>query len=159
VQGKEWGAIITWTYDQPPYLSSGPEMLEDMITAYEAGAKYVIVFNYPTYPETNPYGILSEEQFAAMNQFWIYIQEHPEEYGKTKGQVALILPKDYGWGMRRPSDQIWGLWSADSLSSTIWENVNRLSESYGLQLDIVYDDSRFSFRKYSKIYYWNYTID
>src|SRR3990170_2999145 len=60
VQGKDWGAIIAWTYDHPPYLSSGSEILEDMLTAYEAGAKYVIVFNYPAYPETNPYGILSE---------------------------------------------------------------------------------------------------
>jgi hypothetical protein len=158
VQGKEWGAIITWTYDNPPYLSSGPEILEDMLTAYETGAKYVIIFNYPTYPEDNPYGILSEEHFAAMQQFWTYIHQHPEDYGKAKGQVAFVLPKDYGWGMRRPDCSIWGLWPADDLSSVIWDKMNRLIERYGLQLDIVYDDPRFSFNEYSEVYYWDSLI-
>ena len=157
-QGKDWGAIITWTYNEPPYLASGPEILEDMLTAYEAGAKEVIVFNYPVYPETNPYGILLEEHFTAMQQFWTYIHEHPEEYGKEKGQVAFVLPKDYGWGMRWPSDKIWGLWPADSISSLIWEKMNKLIASYGLKLDVVYDDPWFSFAEYSKVYYWNSSI-
>jgi hypothetical protein len=158
-QGKEWGAIITWTYDEPPYLSSGPEMLEDMLTAYEAGAKYVIVFNYPTYPENNPYGILLDEHFAAMQQFWSIIQEHPDDFGKTNGDFAFVLPRDYGWGLRRPDDSIWGLWQVDDLSSMIWEKVNKLVERYGLRLDIIYDDSRYSLDEYSKVYYWNSTID
>lgn len=155
VQGKEWGAIITWTYNEPPYLASGSEILKEMLIAYESGAKYVIIFNYPTYPTDNPYGILSEEHFAAMQQFWTHIHEHPEEYGSEKGQVAFVLPKDYGWGMRWPYDSIWGLWSADNLSSAIWNKMNKLAESYGFQLDIVYDDPRFSFDEYSEIYYWN----
>jgi hypothetical protein len=47
VQDKEWGAIITWTYSDPPYLEGGPEIFEDMLLAYHAGAKYIMVFNYP----------------------------------------------------------------------------------------------------------------
>ena len=71
VQGKQWGAIITYaSNDAPPYLENGTAMLTDMLTAYRAGAKYIIVFNYPTYPETNPYGILTEDQFDAMKNFW-----------------------------------------------------------------------------------------
>ena len=154
VQGKEWGAIITWTYDNPPYLVNGHEMLADMIAAYEAGARYVVIFNYPVYPEGNSFGILSEEHFTAMQQFWAQIHRHPENYGKMRGQVAFVLPKDYGWGMRRPDDSIWGLWPADNLSSVIYDKLNVLIQSYGLRLDIVYDDPRFSLDGYSKIYHW-----
>jgi hypothetical protein len=159
VQGKEWGAIITWTYDTPPYLASGPGILEDMLTAYEAGAKYVIVFNYyAVNSENNTYSTLTDEHFTAMQQFWKHVHEQPGDYGKVQANVAFVLPKDYGWGMRREDDSIWGLWPADNLSSVIWDKMNTLTERYGLQLDIVYDDSRFSFAKYSKVYYWNSTI-
>ena len=154
VQGKEWGAIITWTYDNPPYLVNGHEMLADMTAAYEAGARYVVIFNYPVYPEGNSFGVLSEEHFTAMQQFWAQIHRHPENYGKMRGQVAFVLPKDYGWGMRRPDDSIWGLWPADNLSSVIYDKLNVLIQSYGLRLDIVYDDPRFSLDGYSKIYHW-----
>ena len=154
-QGKDWGAIITWTNDKPPYLASGPQILEDMLIAYETGAKYVIVFNYPTYPENNPYGILGDEHFTAMQQFWTHIHEYPDDYGKISSDVALVLPKDYGWGLRNPDDSIWGLWQADNLSSVIWDKMNTLVDKYGLRLDIVYDDQRFSLTEYSKLYYWN----
>ena len=159
-QNKDWGAIMTWTYDNPPYLASGPEILEDMLTAYEAGAKYVIIFNYPTYPEDNPYGILSEEHFAAMQQFWTYVRKYPGAYEQTKAQVAFVLPKDYGWGMRTAHDNIWGLWPPDDLAPLIWDKMTTLINRYGLALDILYDDPQFNFtEKYSKIYLWNSTTD
>jgi hypothetical protein len=70
--------------------------------------------------------------------------------------VALVLPKDYGWGMRNPDDKVWGLWPSGNLSPLIWNNMNQLIETYGLRLDIIYNDTGFSFEgKYSKIYYWN----
>jgi hypothetical protein len=153
-QGKEWGAIITWTYDQPPYLASGQEIFADMLAAYEAGAKYVIIFNYPVYPEGNLYGLLHEDHFAAMQQFWERIHRYPEDYGKLKGRAALVLPKDYGWGMRRPDDSIWGLWPADDVSPVIWDKMNNLIELFGLELDIVYDDPLFNLTGYPEIYYW-----
>ena len=53
VQNKQWGAIITWAYNNPPYMENGTEMLQDMRTAYRAGANYLIIFNYP-YNTTNP---------------------------------------------------------------------------------------------------------
>ena len=161
-QEKEWGAIITWTYNDEPYLASEPEILEDLIIAYETGAKYIIVLNYPTYPETNPYGVLSDKHFAVMERFWNRIHAFPENIlGKVKGEVAFVLPKDYGWGMRWLDDSIWGLWSADtdSLSPLIWEKMNKLIERYGLRLDILYDDPRFSFDEYSEVYYWDSDID
>jgi hypothetical protein len=161
MQGKAWGAIIVWTYDKSPYLESGPKILQDMLTAYRAGAKYVIVFNYPRYPETNPYGILTEKHFTAMKRFWNYVHTYPRDtYGKVDGHVAFVLPKDYGWGMRNIEDNIWGLWPADEKALIIWENMNKLIQKYGLELDVVYDDARFNFEeKYSKVYFWNATID
>jgi hypothetical protein len=159
-QGKEWGAIITYTYKNPPYLASGTKILDEMLRAYEAGAKYVIVFNFPQYPENNPYGILMEEHFTAMQQFWGHIIEHQEDYGKTEGRVAFVLPRDYGWGMRRPDDNIWlPKWGPDNKSLLIWENMNKLIEKHGLELDIVYDDPRFNFENYNQVIFWNSTIN
>ena len=154
-QNKEWGTIITWTYDNPPDLLSGSEILDDMVLAYEAKAKYIILFNFPYYPESNPYGILLEEHFTALENFWNYKLKNPKDYGKNQGNIAFVLPKDYGWGMRFPGDKIWGLWEADKLSSVIWEKMNKLIEQYSTQLDIIYEDPENKFDKYSKIIYWN----
>lgn len=166
MQGKDWGAIIVWKYYEPPYLASGSEMYEDMVSAYRAGAKYVVVFNYPKYPETNPYGILSEEHLETMRKFWSYVKSNPRgTYGRSIGEAALVLPKDYGWGMRRTQyitqDKIWGLWSEDEKAPLILNNTVKLLSKYKLNLDIIYDDARFfnQARKYSKVYFWNSTID
>src|SRR3990170_3192357 len=64
---KDWGTIVTWTFMQPPYITNSAEIYQDMVTAYNAGAKYVIVFDYPQYPADNQYGILTDEHFSAMN--------------------------------------------------------------------------------------------
>jgi len=157
VQNKQWGTIITWSSKSPPYLENGTELLQDMLLSYRAGAKYIVVFNYPTYPETNPYGILSQDQFTAMETFWNQIHSTQKNtFGTENAKVALVLPEDYGYGMRSPTDRIWGLWSADSLSPIIWNDANQLLKTYGLRLDIIYNDTHFNFsEKYSKIYYWN----
>ena len=155
VQDKEWGAIITWTYENPPYLENGTRLLEDMKTAYQAGAKYVVVFNYPY---DQPLGILEEEHFDAMETFWDMTRSHQQgSLEKVSGEVAFVLPKDYGWGMRHPDDNIWlPWWGPDALSPLIWENMNKLIDKYGLRLDIIYNDTRFDFtEKYSQIYYWD----
>ena len=39
MQNKTWGAIITWTYDQPPYLVNGTEMYNQLVTSYTCGRK------------------------------------------------------------------------------------------------------------------------
>jgi len=160
LQGKDWGAIIVAKTNEPPYLGSGPEIYAEMLAAYRAGAKYVIVFNHPRYPETNPYGVLGEEHFEAMQNFNSYVKANPRsETGQFEGRVALVLPRDYGWGARRVDDTIWGLWPADDKAPLIWENMNKLTARYGFELDIVYDDARFNPQsKYQTIYAWNATI-
>jgi hypothetical protein len=159
LQGKEWGAIITWTYTSPPYLENGLAMLNDLLTAYLAGAKYIVVFNYPQYPQSNPYGVLTEDQFTAMKDFWNQIHTtQANACGTANGQVALVLPKNYGSGLRSATDIIWGLWPADNLSAPIWNQMNNLTKTYGVRLDVIYNDINYSFEgKYQTVYYWNST--
>ncbi len=163
MQGKDWGAIIVWTYYEPPYLGSAQEVYDDMVLAYSAGAKYVVVFNYPTFPEDNPYGILSDEHFEAMEKFWSYVKANQRgNGGRVNSEVALVLPQDYGWGMRRnehiTQDNIWGLWTEDEKTPLILDNANKLLSRYGLKLDIIYEDARFNYRgNHSQIYFWNTT--
>lgn len=161
MQDKDWGAIITWKYNQPPYLGNGTEMYDDMLSAYDAGAKYVVVFNYAKDLVTNvTQGILQQEHFDAMKNFYTYAKVHPRNvYGQTKGTVALVLPANYGWSARRPGEGMWGLWQADATTSRVWENLNKLCDKYGLQLDVVFDDARFNVTsKYATVYSWNATI-
>jgi len=164
MQGKDWGAIIVWKYYEPPYLASAQEIYADMVLAYSAGAKYVVVFNHPKYPEDNPYGILSEEHFEAMQQFWNYVKANPRiNGGSAKAEVALVLPKDYGWGMRRSEyitqDHIWGIWPEDEKAPVILTNTKMLLDKYGLKLDIIYEDKAFDYNtKYTKVYFWNSTV-
>jgi len=68
LQNKQWGTIITWKYKEPPYLTDGMEMFEQMKTAYEAGAEYVLIFNYSEDIE-NP-NTLQEEHYQALERFW-----------------------------------------------------------------------------------------
>jgi hypothetical protein len=152
VQNKSWGVIITWTYNEPPYVESGKELYNDMVLTYENGAKYVIVFNSP---QINDYGVLSQEHFDALEKFWNKIQTD-QNHKPISAQTVLILPKNYGWGMRNQNDTIWGLWSADEKSPQIWNTTQTLLKRYGSYIDIVYDDPLFSVEdKYSEIYYWD----
>jgi hypothetical protein len=155
-QNKSWGVILTWALDSPPYLPSGANMLADMKMAYNAGAKYVIVFNYPL---INEFGALTEEHFSAMKDFWSFVQSNPARTD-AEVQAAFVLPADYGWGMRRLEEKMWGLFPADNESVAIWDKINVLVDRYGLKLDIVYDDPQFPvIGKYTSVYWWNNTID
>jgi hypothetical protein len=155
---RDWGTIITWTYDHPPYIANGTKIYQDMITAYSAGAKYVIVFNYPQYPVYNQCGILTEEHFSAMEQFWNDTNSFPRKMETAK--VAYVLPRDYGWGMRHLNDKIWGIWNADEKSPMIWENINKLETKYGIKLDIIYENPQYKpEEKYWQVYSWNATIN
>ncbi|WNZ28725.1 MAG: hypothetical protein IAX21_08730 [Candidatus Bathyarchaeota archaeon] len=163
VQNKDWGAIIVWNTQDPDdthkgTYKTGPEMFDDMVTAYTAGAKYIVVFNYP-YEQT--FGILEEQHFTAMETFWnLTCSPDQENLEKIKGDVAFVLPKDYGWGMRHPEDKIWmPIWGPNEQSELIWSNMNKLIAKYELRLDIIFDDARFDFLdSYSEIYYWDSEI-
>jgi hypothetical protein len=67
IQNKDWGVMITWTYNESPYLESGEELFNDMVLAYENGAKYIIIF------DTNKdysHSVLKKEHLDALKEFW-----------------------------------------------------------------------------------------
>jgi hypothetical protein len=157
-QNKDWGAMVTWTYNGTPYIESGKELYDDVTLAYDAGAKYVVIFDYP---KIGPYGILTEEHFAALKKFWNYIHSNPQNYGLNQGRVAYVLPQDYGFGFRSFNDNIWGIWNADDLSHKVWDDANKLIGQYDSRLDIVYNDPEFNNaiqRYYDKLIFWNETV-
>jgi hypothetical protein len=156
VQNKDWGAMITWTYTNPPYVESGQQLLDDMKLAYDNGAKYIIVFDSnANYTQS----ILQPEHLQAMQQFWQYVQANPRPSDPPGSRVAFVLPNDYGHGFRGPNDKIWGLWQADNFATQLCETLNSALKQYGSKLDIIYDDP--AFPNYTDIYdttlFWNGT--
>jgi hypothetical protein len=156
--GRDWGTIITWKYDMVPYIESGDELFADMVSAYKTGSKYVVIFNYP---KIDKYGLLAQEHLDALKSFWDYIHNNPQEFGSQKGKVAYVMPEDYGFGLRRPDDRIWGLFEPDELSAKVWNDVNTLVEINGFGLDIIYDEpgvADSARKRYSRLFFWNETI-
>jgi hypothetical protein len=155
-QQKDWGVIITWKNTQPPYLDNGEAIYEQMRMSYEAGAKYITIFNFPY--NDSAYGIMGNEHFEALERLWNDISQgkitqHPS------AEAVLFLPKNYGFGMRTSGDTIWGFWGPDENSSVIWDRVQLLLNRYGYSLDIAYDDSSYAIpSNYQTVYYWNSTI-
>jgi hypothetical protein len=157
LQDKQWGAIITWTYNSPPYLDSGDQIYNQMLTSYEAGAKYIVIFNYPYTNESN-YGTMTNDQFIALQRFWNDI--HQKEFPDLSSPIAaLVLPQNYGWGMRDPNDTIWGFWPPDSKTIQVATAMSTLLSQYGVSLDIVYYDPQYPVANlgYQHVYYWNQT--
>ncbi len=155
---KDWGAIVTWEYTKEPYIESPEELYEDMMLAYKTGAKYVVVFDFP---KIKPYGILTDQYFDKIKEFWTYVHSNPQEHGAIQGEAAYVLPQDYGFGFRNPGDTIWGLWSADGLSEKVWNDANTLIDRYGDCLDIVYGDPEVMNAvesRYDKLFFWNQTV-
>ena len=157
MHNKSWGVMMTWRDLNGSYIESAPELYEDMVTAYDAGAKYVVVFNYP---QTGPYGLLSEEHFDAVEAFRDYVLENPQNQTSNVTRVAYVLPDNYGWGFRNSQDTIWGVWSADENSQLIWNKVNSLVQTYGDGFDIVYGSPwtrLFGRYHYDNLIWWNST--
>jgi hypothetical protein len=155
LQGKSWGTILTWKYTHPPYLTDGKEMFEQMKTSYEAGAEYVLIFNYSE--DRANHNTLQEEHFLALERFWNDVVQNPKvKHGGVKADAVLILPQNYGWGMRHPEDHIWGIWRPDDTSQQIWNQLQNKIDQHGLKLDIVYEDPNYPVTgKYNNIYHWN----
>jgi hypothetical protein len=158
MQNKSWGTIITWKYFQEPYLDTPENVYKQMQMSYDAGADYIIVFNYP-YLEDDGYGTITDAHFEAMETFWnTVVTNASTQCGQTPAEVALVLPESYGWGMRRPDDIIWGMFDADEKSEQIWNISRQLIDQHGIALDIIYEDPMFpDTSMYPKIVYWNQT--
>lgn len=159
MQNKEWGAIVTWKYNTAPYLDNGTSIYNQLNLAYQAGAKYLIVFDYPTI-EGNQYGVLTNDHFLALQKMWSQInhQSTKTPAGSGQAEAVLVLPENYGWGMRHINDRLW-LWGPDEYSQQIWDISRTLITQYGTKLDIIYEDSQCNVTgRYQHVYYWNQTI-
>ena len=154
-QNKTWGVMITYTYTNAPYLESAPDMYNDMVYAYNNGAKYIVVFDTnPNYTET----ILDQPHLTAIKQFTQYMNDNPRTYGSIVPHAAYVLPQDYAYGFRGPKDWIWGLWGPDNLTVPIATQLNGLMQQYENNLNIVYADASINYTsQYSEVIYWNGT--
>jgi hypothetical protein len=153
-QNKDWGAMITWTYTAPPYIESGEELYNDLVLAYDNGAKYIVVFDGN---EGWTEGILQQEHLDALQRFWDYVQSNPRQSNPVGERTAYVLPDAYGYGFRGPEDHIWGLWAADALTHNITISVASLLNEYGEKLDIIYDDGLQPSNNYgyNQLFYWD----
>ncbi len=153
MQNKDWGVIITYTYTTPPYIESAEELYNDMVLAYENGAKYILVFDTD---ENYSHSILTSEHLDAMKMFWQYAQQNPRKVSLQSDRVAYALPTSYAYGFRGPYDKIWGLWEADSYSPIFSVATDIMLDKYGMMLDIVYEDALQAggTRGYSNVFYW-----
>ncbi len=156
-QNREWGVMITWTYNYPPYLESGSELYDDLVLAYENGAKYILVF------DTNKnytHGVLEKEHLDALKQFWEYAENNPRKVEVSSERVAFVLPEGYAHGFRGPSDKIWGFWEGedDPLSYEISVAIGKALGDYGTKLDIIYDDEVTVNDTCYRYIFWNGTL-
>jgi hypothetical protein len=164
VQNRDWGVMITWEYTPPPhresYLESRSKLYDDLVLAYENGAKYILVFD--TNENYTHSTLKDNERLDALKQFWQYATDNPRPSAPPSDRVAYVLPKDYGYGFRGPNDTIWGLWGADDYeySLKISTEVGALIEEYQNRLDVIYDDGlkANSSYGYSKLIFWNGTV-
>ncbi len=160
VMNKDWGAIITYSNSSTPQLESGQDLYNDMMLAYNYGAKYVLVFDYP-YDSNSTYGILETEHFDALRNFWNYTTSNLPEYSSSiGGRVAYVLPKDYGYGFRGPNDTFWGFWESNSSSVQLNTTIGNLMNQYGPNLDIIYNDgiNLKTSPAYNEFIFWNGTV-
>jgi hypothetical protein len=155
MQGKSWGVMIEPACQTPLTLQTGNQMFNELRQTYEDGAEYAVVFNYA--PNSNSsVGLLQDQQFAALQKFWVNVVQNPKTTNNVKGQDVLVLPAGYGWGMRSPTDTIWGIWRPDNSSQQVWNAVQASLAKYGSKLDIVYNEPTVG--QYKNVYYWNQTI-
>ena len=156
LQSKDWGIVITWKYNNPPYLDTGAEILSQMQTAYECGAKYLVLFNYYL-DDGTPYGTMQKEHFQALENFSNNVVKNPHvTHCSTKADTVLILPQNHGCGMRWREDKIWGIFKADEQALQLWDLMQTTLQNHGLKTDIVYEDAEYPVaREYQNTIHWN----
>ena len=144
VQNKSWGVMIDWTYRQPPYIENGTLLYNDMLLAYNNGAKYIVIFDSNKNYTEDILQQQNQNDLPYMQEFWQYVLQHPRDDAPTSSKVACVLPEDFGYGFRGTTDTIWGLWTGKSnseinltINDVCW-SVGLLLQKYGGNMDIVY---------------------
>ena len=154
VQNKNWGAIITWTYNQTPYLENGTQLYNDMVLAYNSGAKYIVIYdssqNYTS-------STLTENHYEMLKSFWNYMMQNPDKQGSLKADTALVLPQDYGFGFGSPTSSVWQDHQADNWTEKLYSDVTTFVNQHTPKVDIMFNDPEFQGsiqNKYDKVLYW-----
>jgi hypothetical protein len=155
---RDWGVMVTWDNYGPTYIENASALYSDLLLAYNNGAKYEIVFDYPA-TDTSAYGILTAGHLEALQKFWTYIQNNqPTDANYAQVKRAYVLPADFGFGFRSKYDTIWGLWASNYTAQKIWDDTQALISQYGANFDIVCDGNIFnsgSKNSYSQLFYWS----
>lgn len=135
-------------------------MYNDLVLAYNNGAKYAVVFDYPKIA-TAKYGILLQDHLEAIKNFSNYVANNASSNADYKNiKTAYVLPEDYGFGFRNPLDSVWGLWGSDTQTQQIYKAVDTLIRQQGTNFDIVYDYPMLTTDakgRYNTLIYWNGT--
>ncbi len=154
VQNKTWGAIVTWTYNKPPYLETGSQLYTDMVLAYNSGAKFIAIYDSAqNYTGTT----LTEAHFDALKNFWNYIQQNPDKHGNLKADTAVVLPQDYGFGFGSPTGSVWQYHQDDNWTKKLYGDVTTFLNQHSSRVDIVYGDPEFQAaiqNNYTRVLYW-----
>jgi hypothetical protein len=144
-QEKDWGVILTWRYTTPPYLDSGDAIYNQLKTSYECGAKYLMLFDFYEDNSSSPYGTLKNEHFNALKRFWRDVVQNPNVvHGIIKADTVLVLPMNFGGGLRWREDAIWGIFKHNETSGKMWDLTYSSLNTHGYALDITYDDPAYS---------------
>jgi hypothetical protein len=153
MQNKDWGAIITWKYQTPPYLDKGTEIYTQMKNAYLCGAKYIVVFDYYS-SDSGAYGSMQQEHFQAVQNLWNNdVKNADEKRGSIQADSVVVFPHNYAWGGRWAQDNVWGIFKADNRTVEMWNTMQSALQEHGLNLDIVYADQNYPLlEKYQHIY-------
>ncbi len=145
LQHKDWGIIVTWKYDAVPYLDKGSEIFSQMQSAYECGAKYIILFNY--YDPATSHDTMKEEHLQALESFWNDVIKNPTvTQGSINADSALVLPANYGWGMRWENDRIWGIFNANETTQQLWNLKQTSLVEHELRIDFVFENPTFPYK-------------
>jgi len=160
---QDWGAIITYSSAQAPYMENSSQLKSDMLLAYNNGAKYIVVF------DSNPnftQNILDSSQLGAIKWFWQYAEANPRTVGQPSDRSVYVLPPDFGYGFRSPNDTVWGLWNANWDGTASLDFVADVSmcvvtflQMFNQSLDIIYPISNATLQSigYKNVIYWNDT--
>jgi hypothetical protein len=77
-------------------------------------------------------------------------------HGSVEADSVLVLPKNYGWGMRWQQDKIWGIFKPNNQTQQIWHIMETVLQDHDLQTDIIYEYPEYPLTPdYQHVYYWN----
>ncbi len=64
-------------------------------------------------------------------------------HGLVKADSVLVLPQNFGGGLRWRTGIVWGIFKPDDASGKLWDLLQDGLTVHGLKLDVVYEDSAF----------------